>query len=1106
MRIGNKFGNIQVNIGTRTDMPSSIVLPRSSVYAQHLSKNLGKEEITIPLQDTLLFHVGALSADSDSTKKSVLSSFTNLAHTWISLPGDTGRNLTQSLSRLRKKTSITSNTVKNLQYRKGRFFSVLFAMTHALMPTRKKVEQEQEFLYQNIFKHVLLSTEPEEHEGAIGNFMDENAFKEFTTLNYAETLHPKPSRDKRLKTLLLLRGDEKSLTESAMASSFAQYSGIPPIVLSIPEEVPIGKTVPILMNFPASDDDIQSARQWNKPLNLSDVMVQSLASFHDGFPFKYTFSLDEVLLSTSTGIVSDPGKDRPTQIPEEILGIPKRNVEELTRILITTFGIERGQIAEWFQDGTLDLSNEKQMSEIQDLANVVKRERQMASESLDQLQAEQVKVTSLKKNVSMLKNSLTKANEETNKSVSKVESLQARLDRNNNKLNTSEIKANELASKLSALEKEAKELRARGEKAPEDLTNKLRECRLDLMSTKRDLSASEKSQDKLLVLLAVLNNMATIENNSNLTNLIRYGTKGGLGDMCRYAKAFGFNPDEIPGQLHSASFVADHDANVAFDKADSFRPKYVLPADKVNAIKAQLERTSKIKAQLDQKGPKYSVGLKRSSLIINSSLGIKEEEEEEEEKILKKVTETLPETFSLARVLEKVDSRPGFSLNPEGKKHISFKKTVKRICLTNDIVLFPSKNVSETICGKGFCQSALFPKKNDQIDVSETMESLVNTRLNTFSGLKKLVGVEEEPTKEEPTVMKQVKKPYVSTSTNVSEKVPEVAFTYIVPSEAKQTKLPESPSVFYIDDYRDQEEQTKAMNNWYTGAEFDQPEGKEGSYEDGYFYYEVPEESGDGGEENYYYTEEYAGGECESDSIWTTQSSAIQVVDGARRPVFHYGQDNRQTSRLFASFIPKGNNPHNTKLKSPRHDSHVRQTSAFGDQARSAITMLVAGTLTIASTRISLQKHSGKRGKDNEKNTLILEQLTIPRKFDDSCRRANKESDTIPMTENVILEKWKLLLELSTYKEDKLVLSPKSEDKELLYLVRALSRAIETGNSKIAREAMIKLCDLASFSKNVRVTMINLVREMHSAMSWFRCTNNRNKMMDCVRRSNAIKI
>ena len=60
--------------------------------------------------------------------------------------------------------------------------------------------------------------------------------------------------------------------------------------------------------------------------------------------------------------------------------------------------------------------------------------------------------------------------------------------------------------------------------------------------------------------------------------------------------------------------------------------------------------------------------------------------------------------------------------------------------------------------------------------------------------------------------------------------------------------------------------------------------------------------------------------------------------------------------------------------------------------------------------------------------------------------------------------------------------------------------------SEEARKAMLKLCVLVSFSGNLRITMINLAREMHTATSRFRCTSYRSEMMECVKSANAIKI
>lgn len=1292
--VGNAFGNIQVDIGKRTDIPSSIVLPRSSEYAQQLLENIGKAEITIPLEDTLLFHVGALSVDFNSTKKSILSSFTNLAYTWIALPGDTGRDVSSSLSTLRKKTSITANTVENLQYRKERFFSVLFAMTHALMPTKKKIKHEQELLYENIFQHVLLSMEPEKHDGVIGNFMGENAFDRLASLKYAKMLYPEPlnnaeiahanafliipstlpeldviiadrkaasKRGEALKRLLLLRNEERIMMKEAMSSALKSRPNIPPIVLSMNEgegtvehqrTIRGRKGVPgmveeggeeeegerivseysggtneiskILMNFPASTEAARSARRWATPLSLSPKMTKSLRKFSEVFPFKYTFSLDEVLLLTSTGIVI-PEKDRPPQIPdkpEEILKLPKRKPGELDRILITIFGIERDQVVEWIQDGTVDLSNNEQMAEIEELARVVEESRRKANECSSELRKEQDQVASLEDRIHTLQVSLNEANQNTNKSALEVEALQAQLNKRTNDLQNSERKVTELTKHLASLREEAEELRARGEEIPVDLSNQLEEYKVYLELAEKDRDTARENEKRLFILLAVLEKMATTERNNSLNALIRIGGRGGLYDMYRYSEAFGINPEKITEHISSVDFVLDDAARDVFDQVDRLRPRYLLPEDKVNNLKAQLKKKTRIGQAEERPVSRATVVKSKATLVPLSPIKIltrvsilqkekeKEEKEKEKEEKENEKEENIPEDAekkspelvhsarTLAQVMEKADSKAGFTVIPVGKGSSAPKRSVKRIQLVEDNTILPSQKVFESICGHGFCESVLSmevtPDHNGSSILGDNslsrkykMVDLMDARLKVFSGS----NIEEVP-----VVVSEIPETQVSSSVveeqvqNLESKREEIKekvisedstpgamptnktdslFREFVPATSKpeENLFPGETTVYYIDDYRDQEEQEKAMSasdymkeipdgedssTWCVGAEYTdeisdttlnsdgfteyrgvpftkEEEDGSGGYE-GYFYYEVPVDAGE--EDGYYYSEEYIPEECDGDSIWPTQLSTVQASDTARRQIMHYGKTNRNTSRLFETFCSNRiyarpfDELISRERKSTKRIHCAPQTSEFRKQARSAITMLVAGILTIASTRIYLQKfspisnkhrhndsRSRRRGgrknyaKTHEDNALNLEQMTIPKNFDDSCRRANKESDTIPMAEEMILKEWKKLLELNACRSsDQLILSPKSKHGELLPLVRILSQAIEVGHGKNAKKTMDKLCDLASFSENVKVTMINLLGEMHAATSRFRCTTNRNEMMDCVRRSNAIKI
>jgi hypothetical protein len=1225
VHIGTSFENVRVDVGLQTDTPPPSATTLDPEYSNELSGAIvvgGGAIVTLNLGNTLLFHIGALSADMSKTKGSILGSFVNLAHTWFALPGDGGSSMTRGLVALRKGTTITENTTLNLEYRKERFFSILFAMVNALSPTEEMKEREEGMIYRHIFRHVLLSVDAQDSaRGAMGKHVDEDAFHRLSKLERAETLFPKPlpradpeseyismlwlsSRASELDVLInrrersaersgameaaLLSKAQIDALKAAMAETMGDRPGLPPTVLHDGGQ---GKGVPILTTFPVSEEVIRDALRLNTPVVLSKALTNSLQAFgneEDGFPFKWSFRLEDVIVTPMGEIPpSAPRrKDSSPERPGEFLEDPTRNIEEMTTILTTVFGITREQIASWLQIRKIDPNDPRHMEKLRELAEVVKQARSDAEDAKQRAEDSQSQVESLRGQVDTLQSSLDQANEDSAESAAQAESLTSELSSEKKALEESRADVSTLAEEVDRLAQEILELREQGKQIPKDLSDDLRRCQRDLDIANKNLAIAEKDRMKFFILIEVLNHMAEKEENTALKRVLRDDPPGGLNDMYMYVKALGFDITEVPENLMSWDEEVTSEAKRAFSRADAKRPEYVLSQEKLNEIDEALaeeeERERRRREREERRAREYeevsSPVAKEPeheetiAVVVVDAPEVSDIPEIPEVVEIAEVTEVVEENsgISLSRILEKVDSRPGFALSPAGKKLQSHKKVPKktvRISLCSRTTedeekATPLSQSHHVVCTKGFCDSALFLGSAERKSV-EHMSALVDHRLGLFSG------------KEEPLKLPEIKSEEMEVKEEVKEtKVPEQLPITTVAEE--QTLLPvDAPesateedvvqlfigesdeSVLYIDDYRDggegAENAIDEMHRPSIGASVisepldqsyaqelyvDQPmplvdsgstlEGCEsgealentaaGGYED-YYYYAAVEEDEDGaipysvGSDGYYYASE----PVYDDAAWPTQSiHSYAVPTNKRCEVLHYGRRPFPAFRDFRG-IPKATASSPRKWRG-RDRGGAKQTEEFRDQARSAITVLVAGSLAIASTRIYQETHTrphwkkrGRKGKKpigkpvEEDDTLSLKHLTMPKKFDDSCRRANKESETVPKAEEMILKEWGKLLELNPY--DVLCSpSPNSKKGRLLHLVQKLSGAIEAGHSNRAREAMLRLCELASFSKNVRITMANLVREMHVATSQFRCTNNRNGMMECVRRANAIKI
>ena len=1150
--ISKKFRNVRIDLGAQTNPPTRLIEGPTIEVENEFSTAMatggqGHVRVFISLGDTLMFHTSGLHSDKTMADDRILSCFVNLAHTWFALPRDVPSSSMMKLTGLRKKTSITEAAVDRLNQRKEIFFTILFATIHALMPTEEMMEMEKKLVYQNIFRHVMLSIPGSGGGGgeSSANLMGKEAFNTLFSMDRIESISDSKMFERR-STLFLSRDIKdvffmKDSRTSAAALDEVEARRMEMAMLKTIDDRPNLSPTILSLDAPAGLD-LSST-----PLILSPTLRDSLDVLRaSGFPFSQVLSLEDVEFAIDEEPFATPlpralPKDRPPETQQEILENLATNIPEILDLLQRVFDLTPEEIVTLVNAGYLRPEDKEQMAEIERLALVVedaKKELEQEKHKtalLNQfLREEEQKMADKDKQLSRVNSQLEDAKDEKNR----LEEI----------IMGKEIDMEAMQESMDRLQQEMETLKARGEgvsgmeKEKEALEQRLESCQYDLDLATADLNEAKEDQLKLWILRTVLEHMNSIEGNSSLSVLI---DEDGLGDLYRYSKALNVRPQDIPEQMESAGFTSTRVSEAAFEAADKVRPEYWLSEEKNDEAK-RMERRAReeMMEEATAVGTKTLLSLTKDikDLFKLSAIRAQAKDLEECKGIF---GERLRPQTSLSRALEKTDSMPGFSVNTLGMKMGSSTRKRLQVCLEEEDTPTLLSQKHHVVSTKAFCDSVLFPRPRVEVLEGQQLglETLVDSRLGIFARkthcsllMDALKGQEQS---EDVPVKEAEKEASMEVSCEFEEKLPTIGDDEEEEEEEEDTiPLPFIDSKKAIDETvsqpLDEEEEAQPLVSGQTSLPMmENPpvsapdvqehfSEKETSLEDedtlvsGYqesddsqdYYYYVVEETEDGlgpySEGGYYYPSE----EHYEDAVWPTQSIHSQAIPSNRRyGVLHYGK-----SPLFPPKTP-------LVKKEDRHDAYPRfrgfpekpwvakQTDAFRNQASAAITMLVAGTLAIASTRIYQETHSwGKKGKKMfGKDDESLKQLTMPKKFDDSCRRANKESETIPRSEGMILEEWDKLMALNAYKP----LSSCSRDgkrKQLLQLVRTLSEAIETGRSERARESMLGLCDLVSFSKNVKVTMINLVREMHVATSRFRCTNNRNEMMECVRRANAIKI
>lgn len=194
-----------------------------------------------------------------------------------------------------------------------------------------------------------------------------------------------------------------------------------------------------------------------------------------------------------------------------------------------------------------------------------------------------------------------------------------------------------------------------------------------------------------------------------------------------------------------------------------------------------------------------------------------------------------------------------------------------------------------------------------------------------------------------------------------------------------------------------------------------------------------------------------------------------------------------------------------------------KKTLAVKKQQKNALITLVAGCLTIASTGIyqgrcwtkSGQKRRkdvfsrGQRsaGKKTEKAKNALQNISSGTTFDSSCRTANRTAEyTIPATLDMIMYEWTKMLSLY----EGFPIQYFAE--EIRSLVSDLAKSVEKGDRRRSSEITGKLCTIAGFSEGLRVSVINMVLQMHDAIQKFECKQDRKEMVGCVLQASKLNV
>jgi hypothetical protein len=247
----------------------------------------------------------------------------------------------------------------------------------------------------------------------------------------------------------------------------------------------------------------------------------------------------------------------------------------------------------------------------------------------------------------------------------------------------------------------------------------------------------------------------------------------------------------------------------------------------------------------------------------------------------------------------------------------------------------------------------------------------------------------------------------------------------------------------------------------------------------------------------------------------TKGSSAIYSGTDKGVPMYHYGPCSPPMSQKLSRFMMKSE----TKVSIPE------------DQAKESITNLVGCSLAIMSTsvcnRVSVAdvisggKRTMEKEEEEEMESKLGRNLASRDRFDSSCRSTNSNKRICPGIFQRIIRKWEDLVlavhgvyaDHSSDDDD----DDDDDDNEKLYKslrkligknVYSMIVSIMDDDIPISKGSMYNLCKLADFPEGLRVTMANVVDEMHSCVEEFRFskTERRTAMKNLVKRVHDIHI
>jgi hypothetical protein len=158
-------------------------------------------------------------------------------------------------------------------------------------------------------------------------------------------------------------------------------------------------------------------------------------------------------------------------------------------------------------------------------------------------------------------------------------------------------------------------------------------------------------------------------------------------------------------------------------------------------------------------------------------------------------------------------------------------------------------------------------------------------------------------------------------------------------------------------------------------------------------------------------------------------------------------------------------------------------------ETNAALTMLVAGTLTIASKCVQREYGMDATTERAPKSHIDVSRLAQPKTFNVSCKKVQRGTEE---------ELRNVYDEIFSLWED---LDPVGGVKSMRYQVEEMAGALGRGELPKAENAMVVLCRSVRLSSVTTNTMKQLVEQMHRAIVRYRCSRCKNmgEFKSCVR-------